>query len=303
MGELVLIIVIVAAIAYAREDYKKSKAAFRQKQPAPAPGVKRRSALLHHDVGYWSYQVTHLFPAFRHGFATAWLEERQKSAARRAERVRAKTGHLETVAALEPEIAEHRQRQARARERIQAAREPGEAGGEGSPEVSPDEAPAGETTTPPADAPAPTWTQLPPEPPVAAPEPAPEPAAEPAVAASSPSTEGATVAATSADINYRQHHSILTQVRDDAEANVNDVRRQRMQNALEGLAGIVTDSRSLSNAAEIDEKLRQQQKLAEETLDAAERARNDLVKSHGGIQEAVSASPVERAADPGYYQE
>lgn len=142
METLIVVFILTAALKYAwdhsRADFRKSKTAHRQKQPAKQ---KRAAELVHHDIGYWTHQGTHGFPAFRHGFGQGWHEARQKAVRDREARERAKAEHLETAADLEPQITGHRQRQAEARDRIREARQPGEGSGEGSPDVPPDDAP------------------------------------------------------------------------------------------------------------------------------------------------------------------
>jgi hypothetical protein len=144
MEALILALILTWALKHAwdhsRGEYRKSREAHRQKQPKTAK-PKRSAELIHHDIGYWAHQGSHAFPVFRHGLGQGWHEARQKAARYRADRERAKTEHLETAADLEPQITDFRQRQAGARDRIREARQPGEGGGEGSPEVPPDEVP------------------------------------------------------------------------------------------------------------------------------------------------------------------
>ena len=120
-----------------------------------------------------------------------------------------------------------------------------------------------------------------------------------------PSTEGDTVptGTASGDTTYTQQLNELTEIRQDAEHEVNSVRVKRMMNRLDVLTGLGLDSASLSEAAAIDDALQAQQKAAQQTLDAADAAIHGLKQRHGGIQEAVSSSPVDKPAQPEFYQD
>ena len=98
------------------------------------------------------------------------------------------------------------------------------------------------------------------------------------------------------DTTYTQQMGELTAIRQDAEEEVNSVRRKRMVNRLDILSGLGLDSASLSEAAAIDDALQAQEKAAQQTLDAADAAISGLKQRHGGIQEAVSSSPVDKPA-------
>ena len=87
------------------------------------------------------------------------------------------------------------------------------------------------------------------------------------------------------------------------DTDLNSVRRKRMKNRVDILASLSLDPATLSEAAAIDDALQQQEKAAQQTLDATDAAIQGLAKRHGGIQEAVSNSPVDRPAEPGFYQE
>ena len=105
------------------------------------------------------------------------------------------------------------------------------------------------------------------------------------------------------DTTYTQQMGELTAIRQDAEEEVNSVRRRRMVNRLDILSGLGLDSASLSDAAAIDDALKAQEKAAQQTLDAADAAISGLKQRHGGIQEAVSSSPVDKPAQPEFYQD
>ena len=116
-------------------------------------------------------------------------------------------------------------------------------------------------------------------------------------------TEGDTVptGTASGDTTYTQQMNELTAIRQDAEEEVNSVRRKRMLNRLDVLSGLGLDSASLSEAAAIDDALRDQQKAAQQTLDAADTAIGGLKQRHGGIKEAVDSAPIAQPAQPEFY--
>ena len=105
----------------------------------------------------------------------------------------------------------------------------------------------------------------------------------------------------SGDTTYHQQMTELTALRQDADDEVASVRRKRMLNRLDILTSLGLDSASLSEAAAIDDALREQQKAAQATLDAADAAIHGLQTRHGGIQEAVDNSPVPQPAQPEFY--
>jgi hypothetical protein len=119
----------------------------------------------------------------------------------------------------------------------------------------------------------------------------------------SPFGAGATnrIGAGSGDTTYTQQLREFTAIRDDAEAQVNDARIKRMMNHLDILTSLGLDKDSLSEAASIDDALRQQQKAAQETLDAADAAIHGLKTRHGGIKQAVDDAPVDQPAQPEFY--
>lgn len=105
----------------------------------------------------------------------------------------------------------------------------------------------------------------------------------------------------SGDTTYTQQMAELEAIRRDAEEEVSSVRRKRMANRLDVLMSLGLDAATLSEAAEIDDALRAQEKAAQQTLDAADAAINGLRQRHGGIKEAVDDAPVDKPADPEFY--
>jgi len=76
-----------------------------------------------------------------------------------------------------------------------------------------------------------------------------------------------------------------------------------MLNRLDVLTSLGLDRHTLSEAAEIDDALREQEKAAQQTLDATDAAISGLRQRHGGIKEAVDDSPADKAAEPEFYQD
>ena len=117
-----------------------------------------------------------------------------------------------------------------------------------------------------------------------------------------PATEGGHMpTGTAADTTYDQAMAEAQKVIDAQEEKIAILRASRMGNVVEGMAGLVNDSGSLSRAAEIDEALRQELKAAEQTLDAAQAFRDGLRHDHGGMNAAHQDAPV-RGAQPEFYE-
>ena len=107
----------------------------------------------------------------------------------------------------------------------------------------------------------------------------------------------------SGDTTYTQQMRELEEIRRDAEAEVNDVRRKRMVNRLDVLMSHGLDKNTQSDAAAIDDALQAQEKAAQQTLDATDAAISGLKQRHGGIKEAVDDAPVDKPAEPEFYQD
>ena len=107
----------------------------------------------------------------------------------------------------------------------------------------------------------------------------------------------------SGDTTYTQQLHELEEIRRDAEAEVNDVRRKRMVSRLDVLMSLGLDKNTLSEAAAIDDALQAQEKAAQQTLDATDAAISGLKQRHGGIKEAVDDAPVDKPAEPEFYQD
>jgi hypothetical protein len=113
-----------------------------------------------------------------------------------------------------------------------------------------------------------------------------------------PSNHGA-----AGDTTYTQQMSELEAIRRDAEEEVASVRRKRMLNRLDVLMSLGLDKNTLSEAAAIDDALQAQEKAAQQTLDATDAAISGLKQRHGGIKEAVDSAPVDKPAEPEFYQD
>jgi hypothetical protein len=300
MEILILFLVVYglrAAVKDSAAHFGKSKAASRSAS-AGSSRPRRAASAVHHDVGYWASQIIHGFPEARHGFARGWHDERQRQEQARIGARKAKADRLENRMRLIPEDREHQRRIDEAEDVLRREREPepesvhakadeeaqpvdGEPGaGQPNGREEPQEGSADEGEGSPDGT-------------FPAPETAPSP---------SP-TEGSNgmPASQQADTTYTEHRDELVKIRADAEEEVGSVRRKRMLNRLDILTGLGLDKDSLSEAAAIDDALRDQQKAAQQTLDSTDAAIHGLEHRHGGIQEAVDNSPVAEPAQPGFY--
>ena len=288
MEALILAIIIAYAVKKAAESshehWQSSKGANR-KASKGKPVRQRAASAARHDTAYWAEQVRGGFPQVRHGLYMGWhagriaqLEGREAAAQRQAE-------HAEKRARVAEAVREQRRRQAEALDRIRPAaadlpepedREPAE----------PEEPSTTEGTTMP---------ELQDEDTQRSPGRNRE---EDAIWHGQP---GGT--AMSGDTTYTQQMSELQAIRRDAEEEVNSVRRKRMVGRLDILQSLGLDKNTLSEAAEIDDALQAQEKAAQQTLDATDAAISGLKQRHGGIKEAVDDAPVDKPAEPEFYQD
>src|SRR5580704_7322967 len=317
MEALILIIIVGWLVKQGVEDghlhWQSSKAANRRRTAGQRAG-RRAASAIQHDAGYWAHQVLNGFPQTRHGIAAGWHAGRTAQAQGTADRQKARAEHLSLRARLAPEIREHLRRQDEALAAIRAAQQP---------EPQPSRRVDGKPETP-ADARFfgaresgyNGWIDR---------DGYPVPAAGEPVTSSPPddveiemalyrddqdrarrrantTTEGTAMPA-SGDTTYTQQLSEFTAIRDDAEEELNSVRRKRMLNRLDILSGLGLDKDSLGDAAAIDDALREQQKAAQNTLDASDNAIAGLKTRHGGIKQAADEAPVDRIADPAFYED
>lgn len=147
MEALIIAAIIAYAVKKAAENghlhWQGAKAASRRGTRGQA--LRRRVAsAVRHDTGYWAHQALNGFPQVRNVLADGWHAGRTAQQQGRAERMRARTEHLEGRVRLIPELREHRRRQDEALQQIRAARRPAEAGSEGrqgsQPSAAPDDA-------------------------------------------------------------------------------------------------------------------------------------------------------------------
>lgn len=281
MEALILAMIIAYAVKKAAEEahnsWQSSKGANRKASEGKPVSWRARSAA-RHDAGYWAHQVRGGFPLVRHGLHMGWHSGRIAQLEGREARAAAKAEHAETRARVTGAVREQRRRQAEALERIRAA----------AAEPGPEPAGTADPVTPEPQQPGP----------VPPPWRATEPAWPSSPAGSTTPTEGNTM---SGDTTYTQQMAELEAIRRDAEEEVSSVRRKRMANRLDVLMSLGLDAATLSEAAEIDDALRAQEKAAQQTLDAADAAINGLRQRHGGIKEAVDDAPVDKPADPEFY--
>lgn len=276
MEALILAIVIAYAIKRAAErshgHWQSSKAANRKASKGKPVRERARSAA-RHDTAYWARQARGGFPQVRHGLYMGWHAGRIAQLDGREERAKARADHAQTRERVTKAVRDHRRRQAEALERIRAAArqpepEPAEPEKQDTPQPQPPQQPAGDSGSTPATTP----------------------------------TEGNAMPS-SGDTTYRQQMAELEAIRGSAEQEVNSTRRKLMVSRLDVLQNLGLDSASLAEAAAIDDALQAQEKAAQQTLDAAEAAVAGLQKRHGGIQEAVDSSPVDKPAEPEFYQD
>lgn len=268
---------------YASEHWQSAKAANR-KATRGQPVRQRAASAARHDAGYWAGQVRGGFPQVRHGLYMGWHSGRIAQLQGREQRAQAKADHAETRARVTEAVREQRRRQAEAFDRIRAARQP-----------EPEPEPAGSGTPAAAE---PQREEIP-----AKGDTMPGPQRSVRSHASGSVMPGSGGGGGGGDTTYTQQMRELEEIRRDAEAEVNEVRRKRMANRLDVLMSLGLDKQTCAEAAAIDDALQAQEKAAQQTLDATDAAIAGLRQRHGGIQEAVSDSPVDQPAQPEFYQE
>jgi len=318
MEALIVAIIIAYAIKKGVEagqaHWQSSKAANRTSTRGRSV-PKRAASAVQHDVGYWLHRVLNGFPETRHALASGWTAGRTAQAQGAADRQKAKAEHLTLRARLLPEIREHQRRQAEALELIQAARR--QCLHAPTPCMSPTHCSCrcpdcDETALPepqpqsPNQQTATEGTDMTSSPDWVATEDArlrADAGAPPQVPLSTTKGNAMPSGTPSGDTTYTQQMREFTAIRDDAEAEVNSVRVKRMMNHLDILTSLGLDSASLAEAAAIDDALLEQQKAAQNTLDAADAAIQGLKTRHGGIKQAVDDSPVDQSAQPEFYSD
>jgi len=289
MEALILAIIIAYAVKKAAESshehWQSSKGANR-KTSKGKPVRQRAASAARHDTAYWAEQVRGGFPQVRHGLYMGWQAGRVAQLEGWQARAKARADHAHLRARAAEAVREQRRRQAEALDRIRAAaRQPGP-GPEAAGPAEPEEPSTTEGTAMP---------ELQDEDTQRSPGRNRE---EDAIWHGQP---GGT--AMSGDTTYTQQMSELQAIRRDAEEEVNSVRRKRMVNRLDILQSLGLDKNTLSEAAEIDDALQAQEKAAQQTLDATDAAISGLKQRHGGIKEAVDDSPVDKPAEPEFYQD
>jgi hypothetical protein len=295
MEALILAIIIAYAVKKAAESahehWQSSKGANRKASKGKPVGQRAKSAA-RHDAAYWAEQVRGGFPQVRHGLYMGWNAGRVAQLEGREARAKARADHAHLRARVTEAVRGQRRRQEEALERIRAA-----ARQSAGPEprwcgtclrALPDGHDG--TVCPRCQA----RNRKPPPG-----EPREQPGEDTgSTPAAPPSTEGNTM---SGDTTYTQQMAELEAIRRDADEEVSSVRRKRMMNRLDVLMSLGLDKDTLSEAAEIDDALREQEKAAQQTLDASDAAISGLKQRHGGIKAATDDAPVDKPADPDFY--
>lgn len=285
MEALILAMIIAYAVKKAAGDahdhWQGSKAANRKASKGRPVRQRARSAA-RHDTAYWAHQVRGGFPEIRHGLFMGWHSGRIAQLDGREARAKAKADHADLRARVTEAVREQRRRQDEALERIRAAA------------VSPE--PAGPETPPPAEAADGMNNTTPTE--------------GTAMTGNQPSYKGGDFGRYAGggshgggDTSYTQQMAELQAMRRDADEEVNSTRRKRMTSRLDILQGMGLDAATLAEAAAIDDALQAQEKTAQQTLDAVDAAIDGLKKRHGGIKAATDDAPVDKPAEPEFYQD
>lgn len=105
----------------------------------------------------------------------------------------------------------------------------------------------------------------------------------------------------SGETNYTEQLHELEQIQADAEEASAVAARKRMTSRLDILQSMGLDAATLEDAAEIDDALKDFEKACQRLLEAASAGVTGLKRRHGGIQEAADNAPVEKIAEPGFY--
>jgi hypothetical protein len=109
-------------------------------------------------------------------------------------------------------------------------------------------------------------------------------------------------ARTSADTTYDQTINLANAGIAEADQELARIRSSRLKNIADGLAGLVNDPQSMSRASDVDDALREQERAAQQTLEAITAFRDGHQRDHGGINEAHQSAPIPIGAQPEYYQ-
>jgi hypothetical protein len=287
---------------HAQADRQRSRQASVTKaqekaSPKELTPTQRRVTTARHDIGWWASETLRGFPVHRAGWHHGWLEHKTELAQRRAERENARTAHAEAQADVAEALPGHRERQQAARERIGRAQAPAQ-------EQQPAEVPPlpADIVTP---APAPGLPQIQ-EPawavPPAASPPGPAQGSTEAVngTASSPAPEGERPMATEG--TYTQSIQLAEKVEADAEAHLAEKPWQEMENHVDAISALMRgDTVTLSDYAEVADALKDVQRAWEKAVEAAQTARANLARRHGGIKQASDDAPVPMA-QPEFYE-
>jgi hypothetical protein len=302
-------------------DYRKSrdakvKEAGGKRGKGSASSVKRS-----HATGYWGGELLHGFPVWRTGLHAGWLAHKKASAEEKALREKARTDHEESSASLAEVIREHKRRQEAARKRAQGEEEvtvtaddpplPSETVGgptrrvDGQPETESDkrffdERESGYEGPLDQDGNRPDMS----DPEMAGAVRTLDDMRERSNGSKPPATEGGPMPTPgTADVTYEQLITEADKIITEAEQELATIQQSQLGPKMESAAALLNDNNSLSNAAEVDEALRDREKAAQRVLDAAQAFKDGLQRDHGGINDAVADAPIPMAAQPEFYGE
>lgn len=127
--DLIILIAVLAwvsarAVERGSQERRKSREGrlgeISKRMPGGVPKSRKLRASATHDAGWWGGEVLHGFPVHRRGWHAGWLAHQVEAVRQDAIREEARTTHLETRQSFAEKVREHRERQARAQEAIDA---------------------------------------------------------------------------------------------------------------------------------------------------------------------------------------
>jgi len=258
-------------------NYQNSRAAAvkgAEKKAAPKQlgGGKRRVAVSRHAVGWWGREAVHGFPHTLTGLQNGWQAHRTALAQQRAKQQEIRTSGIEARASIEEELPQHRERQAAAQQRIDAAR------------VVTICDPSGDELA--AKRAAKT------DPPL------------PADGVQQPQPAGGTPMATQTDGSYTTTITAAKAQAEQADYTAADIAAQAQAAAqiLEEMEAANVDAASLSDQADLVARLQAAEQALRSVTEQGETVGAGVTQRHGGMKEAVDDAPVD-PAELGWYKD